>query len=313
MATLLFTDPICLAHDPGPRHSESPQRLTSILSALDSLPEGARIVTSNRAARFEDLIAAHDAGYVNHLLSLRGASGFIDFETPIGPQSIDAALHAAGAGLTLVDALIDGAARRGMALVRPPGHHAFRDRGGGFCVFNNIAVACFHALRRGVSRVLIVDWDVHHGNGTQAIFYDRRDVFFFDVHQEGLYPDSGSADERGLGEGLHYTRNLPLMPLSSDDEYLRAIDAELAPIAESYRPELILVSCGFDALDGDPEGGMALSANGFARLTTLTTALAERFCAGRIGLFLEGGYHRSELAQCVRTTALALHAAPWNG
>ena len=310
MATLLFTDPQCQAHDPGPGHSETPLRLTQILSALDSLPDGLRLMTTNRVARIEEVLAAHDARYVDQVFALRGQSGSLDAETPIGPRSIDAALHAAGVALQLVDALLDGTARRGFALVRPPGHHAHRDHGGGFCIFNNMAIAAQHARRRGISRLLIVDWDVHHGNGTQEIFYNRRDVFFFDVHQEGLYPESGSIEERGVGDGLGFTHNVPLMPLSEDEEYLRALQTDLLPVAESFQPELILVSCGFDALADDPEGGMALTKDAFARMTTLVTELAERFCAGRIGLILEGGYQLAQLAPAVRATIEALHAVP---
>ena len=306
MATLLISDPLCLEHDAGPQHVESPRRLAVIESALRELPPGVWRVTPNRAATYDELIAAHDADYVKRVLALSEKSASLDEETHLGPRSVDAARHAAGACLWLIDALLDGNARRGFALVRPPGHHASARAGGGFCVFNNIAIAACAALRRGLSRVLIVDWDVHHGNGTQAIFYERSDVYFFDVHQDGLYPDTGAATETGEGAGRGYTRNIPLMPLSSDDDYLRVLEKELPPICDSYRPQIILVSCGFDAHEGDSEGGMSLSADGYAQMTRLVQRLADRHAQGRLGLILEGGYSLSALPACAAATLFAL-------
>jgi acetoin utilization deacetylase AcuC-like enzyme len=306
MATLLFSDPLCHEHDAGPEHVESARRLAVIEAALRELPAGVRAVTTNRAATEEELGAAHDAEYVHKVLALRGQRASLDHETHLGPRSVDAARHAAGACLSLAEALLDGSARRGVALVRPPGHHASARAGSGFCIFNNIAIAACAALKKGLSRVLIVDWDVHHGNGTQAIFYDRREVFFFDVHQDGLYPETGAAHEIGAGAGRGYTKNLPLMPLMADDEFLREVQQSLVPAADYFRPQLVLVSCGFDAHAEDPEGGMALSADGFARLTTLVRGLADHHCAGRLGLILEGGYALSALPECARATLLAL-------
>ena len=264
------------------------------------------LAQQERTITYAELCAAHDADYVNHVLALAGTYASLDAETHLGPRSVEAARHAAGACLSLIEALISGAARRGFALVRPPGHHASAQAGSGFCVFNNIAIAACQALRRGVSRVLVVDWDVHHGNGTQAIFYERSDVYFCDVHQDGLWPDTGAATETGAGAGLGYTRNIPLMPLSSDDDYLRALEKELPRIGESYRPELLLVSCGFDAHAEDPEGGMALSADGYARLTRLVRSIADRHAGGRLGLILEGGYLLSALPSCAAATLMAL-------
>lgn len=303
MSTCLFTDPRCLLHHPGSANPERAERLSSILSSLHNRTE---LITTNRIATREELELAHDPSYVTELLSRSGESFLLDHETPISTHSIESARHAAGAGLTMIDAILDGKIRRGFALIRPPGHHANRQRGGGFCIFNNIAIATNYAQKRGISRTLIIDWDVHHGNGTQAIFYDRRDVFFFDVHQDGLYPETGNVEERGVGEGLGFTRNLPLIPLSNDDDYIRAVQSELPQIAASYQPQLVLVSCGFDAHAGDPEGGMSLSATGFARLAAIAKGLADRYCEGRLALFLEGGYLVSALPWCVHATLAAL-------
>jgi acetoin utilization deacetylase AcuC-like enzyme len=309
MATILFTDPRCLAHDPGPHHSESPQRLATILSSLHWLPQDIRLIVPQRAARRDELELAHAPQYVAEILALSGTPVKLDPETPLSVHSVDAARHAAGAGLAMIDAILDGTTQRGFALLRPPGHHAGRTRGGGFCVFNNIAIAASYARRRGVARTLIIDWDVHHGNGTQDIFYERDDVFFFDVHQDGLYPDTGSAEERGAGAGLGFTKNLPLLPLSGDDEYVAALERELPPVAASYRPELVLVSCGFDAHAADIEAGMSLSAAGFGRLAAIARRLADRYAGGRLGLFLEGGYLISALPACISATIAAIHEA----
>lgn len=300
MSTLLLTDPRLLAHDPGPEHPESPSRLASVLRALDPLPAGAVLQRAVREASPAQLRRVHSAAYVDEVLGQRGRAGAIDEETRLSEGSVEAALLAAGACVALVEALLEGRVKNGFALVRPPGHHATSSRGMGYCVFNNVAIAAAHALARGAGRVLIVDWDVHHGNGTQAIFERRDDVLFFSVHQDRLYPDSGGSDEVGAGPGAGYTRNVPLPPGAGDDEMKRAFERELAPLAAWFRPDLVLVSAGFDAHVDDPMAAQRVTTEGFAALCATVCSIAAPTAGGRVGLVLEGGYDLASLGASVR-------------
>lgn len=301
MRTLLLSSSRMLAHDPGPEHPESPSRLESVLRALDPLPEGAVLREPAREATRAEILRAHSEAHVDHMLGLRGRPGTLEPETPLSEGSVDAALLAAGASIELVDALLDGRAQNGFALVRPPGHHATRDQGMGYCVFNNVAVAAAHALGRGASRVLIIDWDVHHGNGTQDIFYRRDDALFFSVHQDQLYPPGvGGAEERGEGAGEGYTLNVPLAPGAGDEEYREVFARALMPAAERFSPDLVLVSAGFDPHADDPLGAQRVTAAGFAALCGLACDIAEASAGGRIGLWLEGGYDLAALGASAR-------------
>ncbi|WP_437930539.1 histone deacetylase [Sorangium sp. So ce291] len=300
MSTLLITDPRLLAHDPGPEHPESPSRLASVLRALDPLPAGAILQRAVREASPAQLRRVHSAAYVDEVLGQRGRAGAIDEETRLSDGSVEAALLAAGACVALVEALLEGRAKNGFALVRPPGHHATSSRGMGYCVFNNVAIAAAHALACGAGRVLIVDWDVHHGNGTQAIFERRDDVLFFSVHQDRLYPDSGGSDEVGAGPGAGYTRNVPLPPGAGDDEMKLAFERELAPLAAWFRPDLVLVSAGFDAHVDDPMAAQRVTTEGFAALCATVCSIAEPTAGGRVALVLEGGYDLASLGASVR-------------
>ncbi len=300
--TLLLSDRRFLAHDPGPEHPETPSRLESVLRALDPLPAGAILRQPSREATVEELGRVHAAAYVDHVLGLRGRAGALDHETPVSEGSVDAARLAAGACVELVEAIGEGRAQNGFALVRPPGHHATRDRGMGYCVFNNVAVAAAHALARGTARrVLVVDWDVHHGNGTQDIFYERDDVLFFSVHEDRLFPEgSGLAEERGAGPGAGYTLNVPLSPGAGDEDLRRAFAEVLVPAAERFGPDLVLVSAGFDAHGADAMSGQRVTTEGFAALCAVVCDLAERSAGGRVGLVLEGGYDLASLGESVR-------------
>jgi acetoin utilization deacetylase AcuC-like enzyme len=298
--TLVLCDERFLGHDPGPEHPEAPSRLRSVLRALDPLPSGATLRRPTREATRDELLRVHAAAYVDEVVSLRGRSGALDGETLLSEGSVDAALLAAGASIELVDALKEGHAASGFALVRPPGHHAEADRGMGYCIFNNVAVAAAHARASGFQRVLIADWDVHHGNGTQAIFYDRDDVLFFSVHQDKLYPASGASSERGASRGLGLTRNVPLPPLSGDREILAAFTGVLVPAAEAFCPDLVLVSAGFDAHADDPMSDGRVTTDGFGALTGVVLEIARRHAQGRVGLVLEGGYDLSSLGASVR-------------
>jgi acetoin utilization deacetylase AcuC-like enzyme len=235
---------------------------------------------------------------VEQLLALDGEETQLDADTAMSPRSAQAALKAAGAGVQLVERLLDGTASNGFALVRPPGHHAERTHAMGFCLFNNVAVAA-EAARQRVDRVLVVDWDVHHGNGTQSAFYGRADVLFMSAHQSPLYPGSGAAREVGSGEGLGYTVNCPLPPGQSDADYGAVFERLFLPVARAFRPELILVSAGFDPHRADPLGGMDVTERGFAAMCSALQDLAREQCQGRLGLLLEGGYDLDGLSGSV--------------
>jgi acetoin utilization deacetylase AcuC-like enzyme len=298
--TLVTHDPRHLGHAP-PKHSDSSERIVRILEDLTDLPPTTALENSAKMAELELLTRVHVPAYVMDVISRKGQWSSLDHETPLSPGSVDAALAAAGGAADLVDAIVDGRARNGFALTRPPGHHAEADRGMGFCILNNAAVAAARARERGLERVLIVDWDVHHGNGTQSLFYDRCDTMVFDLHQAGLFPtDSGGIEEAGVGAGLGYHVNVPLPAGCGDGDYLAVLRDLLPGLASRFRPDLVLVSAGFDAHARDPEGEMQLSEHGFAAMTAVLVEVAERYAGGRLGLLLEGGYDIEALGRCVR-------------
>ncbi|MER3438998.1 MAG: histone deacetylase, partial [Chloroflexota bacterium] len=254
-----------------------------------------------------DVERVHNPWYIETVerLAERGG-GWLDADTYVTPQSYDVALLAAGAAVAAVDAVLGGVVPRAFALVRPPGHHATPERGMGFCLFNNIAIAAARALSHGLERVLIFDWDVHHGNGTQDVFYDSSAVMFCSIHQYPFYPGTGAASERGIGNGEGYTLNIPLPAGRTDEDYIRIVDEVVVPAAYQYRPELILISAGFDAHAHDPLGGMRLTERGFAAMTRLIAGAAGDLCSGRIVAVLEGGYDIAALGRCVAATVREL-------
>ncbi len=257
---LLLTDPAMLAHDPGPGHPERPARLEAALAALRAQPVAGTDWRAPGPATREQVARVHDPMYVDAVDALRGQYAVLDGDTFTSPRTVEAAWLAAGAAIEAVEAVVRGEARRAFALVRPPGHHAERDHAMGFCFFNNIAIAAAHARESlGCERVLIVDWDVHHGNGTQHTFEERRDVLVFNTHQFPLYPGTGGAPETGRGEGDGFTVNVPLPRGSGDADYAAVYEQLLIPIAEAYRPDLVLVSAGFDAHRDDPLSDMAVT------------------------------------------------------
>jgi acetoin utilization deacetylase AcuC-like enzyme len=295
----VIRDPLYLEHSNGPGHPESRERLEAIDRMLASFPEQDRLEElPARDARFEELAWVHTPEYIRRIEATRERSfTMLDPDTGAGPESYAAALRAAGGVLQAVDAVLEGSRSGAFALVRPPGHHAEADRAMGFCLFNNVAVAASYALRRhGLERVLIVDWDVHHGNGTMHSFYDRPEVLYFSIHQYPHYPGTGSVEEIGRGKGAGYTINVPLPGGQGDVDYLAVFRQVLLPVAREYAPELILVSAGFDAHQEDPLADMRLSAVGFACLTAALRGLAAECCPGRLALALEGGYQLKALA-----------------
>ena len=300
----LLRSPRFLGHETG-SHPENPRRLEAIARELGraDLLDGRPDVPFGPA----DLGAierVHDPRYVAALHDVAAEGGaWLDADTLIGPDSVEVARLAAGAAIAGVDAVLDGRATRAFALVRPPGHHATPRHGMGFCLFNNVAIAAAHALDRGLARVLIVDWDVHHGNGTQDAFYATDHVLFCSVHRHGrgFYPGTGAAAERGVGQGDGYTLNVPLPPGQDDAAYARVFAEQILPAARAFRPELALVSAGFDAHAADPLGGMAVTDAGFAALARSLVALAdeEPTCSGRLVAVLEGGYDPAALGRSV--------------
>ena len=301
---LVLFDEAMLEHDAGPGHPERPDRLRAVCDELRRAPPADLTWSRPKPADRASIERIHDPAYIDRLEGVRGRSAALDVDTAVSPGSLPAAYLAAGAALEAVSALMSGVSRRVLALVRPPGHHAEAGRAMGFCLFNNIAVAAAHARAElGSKRVLIVDWDVHHGNGTQSAFFSRRDVLFFSTHRFPFYPGTGDLNEVGEGEGAGFTVNVPLPGGFGDGEYAAIFDEVLVPIADAFGPDLVLVSAGFDAHARDPLGGMGISETGFASLCATVCGLADRHAEGRLALVLEGGYDLSALAGSVRACA----------
>ncbi|MHC4100117.1 MAG: histone deacetylase family protein [Planctomycetota bacterium] len=304
---LLLVDEAMLDHDPGPHHPERPDRLRAVVTALKGSHVAGVRWGAPRPAPRAALERIHDPAFVDKIEGLRGRSAALDLDTTVSPGSIPAALLAAGAAIDAVTAVTGGDAESAFALVRPPGHHAEAQRAMGFCLFNNIAIAAAHARAAlGCRRTLIVDWDVHHGNGTQHAFYDRADVLLFSTHRFPFYPGTGAVDEIGAGEGTGHTVNVPLGEPCGDAEYAAIFDELLEPIADAYRPDLLLVSAGFDAHRDDPLGGMGVSTEGFAALCGRVRDIADRHAGGRVVLILEGGYDLTALAESVHACVQVL-------
>lgn len=301
MAGAILYHPDFLLHDTG-THVELPGRLLAIMDTLQHSPLNAIPRLSFDPASDDDLSRVHPLAYVRAIEAVCDAGGgMLDPDTVASPKSAWVARLAAGASVRAVEAVCAGEADWAFALVRPPGHHATRTKAMGFCIFNNIAIAAEAARQRfGVRRPLILDWDVHHGNGTQDIFYEDAGVFYCSVHQWPSYPGTGAAEERGRGAGLGATLNLPLPPGSGDAEYIAALRDRFLPAAEAFQPDLILVSAGFDAHHLDPLAQMEVTTEGFRAMASLAMEAARRTPAkGRLVACLEGGYHPQALGQSV--------------
>jgi acetoin utilization deacetylase AcuC-like enzyme len=313
----LVIDPRFEEHETGPGHPERPERLERLRAALE---EGGLVGRCRRVearpASDELLCGVHTPAHLARVAQACDRSQpFVDStDTAIGLASERIARLAAGAVVELAERVAAGQLGRGFAAVRPPGHHAERDLAMGFCLYNNVAVAAQALVARGLaSRVLIVDWDVHHGNGTQHLFEERSDVFFFSVHQWPLYPGSGARSETGRGAGAGATLNCPLPPGAGDDAFLGALRDELVPAAERFAPDFVLVSAGFDAHARDPLGGLEVSTEAYAEATRIVAGIAERHAAGRLVSVLEGGYDLEALTastRCHLRVLLGLDGAP---
>lgn len=296
-------DPVLLEHETGASHPERPERLTAVIERLQSKDLLARLV---RIGPREDAEAwlglIHSPEYVARVRrECRAGAPFVDSpDTPVCPRTYEAAVAAVGCVLSAVDAVMEGRVENAFCAVRPPGHHARRERAMGFCIFNNVGIAARYLQKRhGLRKVLIVDWDVHHGNGTQEAFYGDPSVLYFGVHGHPLYPGTGAEEERGSGPGEGFTINVPLRAGAGDEEYVEVVQGSLLRAALDFGPEFVLVSAGFDAHKDDPLGGMEVTAEGFGRLTRLVRGVAERCCDGRLVSVLEGGYSLEGLAESV--------------
>jgi len=301
----LYTHPICLQHDPGPGHAESPLRLRAVLDALDHDRFAALDrIEAPRATR-EQLVRVHDADYVERILASAPAEGHLrlDEDTLMSPASAEAALRAAGAAVAAVDAVMSGDGERAFCAVRPPGHHATRDQAMGFCLFNNIAVAAAHALQaHGLKRVAIADFDVHHGNGTQDIFERDPRVLFISSHQLPLYPGTGQENERGAGNIV----NAPLSPGDGSYAFRELWDGALLPRLMAFKPQLVLISAGFDAHRDDPLADLRLGSEDYAWITERLIDVARAHAGGKVVSSLEGGYNLAALASSASAHVAAL-------
>lgn len=307
--TALIWSPRFREHATG-AHPESPERIDALQRALDAagMWDG-RLVLDPVPATMEAVLAVHTPEMVafTQAVAARGG-GYLDPDTIVSPASWEVALLAAGGACRAVDTVLHGDALRAFALGRPPGHHAEPDEAMGFCLLNSVAIAARHAQRSGAARVAILDWDVHHGNGTQAVFWRDPSVLFVSLHQYPFYPGSGAAAERGADAGVGTTLNIPLRAGSGDEVYLDAFERLALPALEAFAPDLLLISAGFDAHHDDPLAMMRMTTAGFATLARRVQAAAQALCGGRLVLVLEGGYNLDALGDSVVATIRALDA-----
>lgn len=312
MKTGLLLDRAFTEHDPGDHHPEAPGRIEAIINELTAsgvadsckpLPE--------RSVTDDEVLLAHTDGYLKTVLrEIDGSSGQLSTgDTNFGPNSLEVARKAAGGLLGAVDGVISGELRNAFCAVRPPGHHATPDRGMGFCIFNNAAIAARYAQRKhGLKRVVIIDWDVHHGNGTQDIFYEDGSVFYFSTHQHPWYPGTGMKEETGSGQGKNTTLNTPLPAGSGMAEIEAAFRGPFTAKMKEFKPDLVIISAGFDSRLDDPLGQLTLSDKDFASLTRILSEMAGEFSEGRLVSVLEGGYNQAGLALAVRHHLEALQS-----
>lgn len=311
--TALLSDPIYRQHDPGAGHPERPERYDAVTQALNQAgltKSLGRIET--RSATEDEIAACHSRPYIQTVKReiAGGARELSTGDTNVGPRTWEVALNAVGGVLNAVDAVVSRKAVNAFCAVRPPGHHARPEQGMGFCVFNNIALAARYAQRKhGMGRVLIADWDVHHGNGTQDIFYENGSVFFFSVHQSPWYPYTGKENETGASKGVNCTMNCPFPAGSGREQILGAFRNKLKPAADAFKPDLVLISAGFDSRKDDPLGQFTLADEDFAEMTSLLLEVADKHAGGRLVSVLEGGYNLKGLASAstahVKTLASA--------
>ena len=305
MATAIIHHPIFREHDTGPGHPETPSRYQVVMDALrgDAALWSSLVEVQAREAPRGDIQAAHSPQLYKQVERVVSEGiGYLDADTIVSMRSFDAARHAAGAPCQAIDLIMKGDVRNAFVPVRPPGHHATEERAMGFCLFNNVAVAARYAQQHypEIDRVAIIDWDVHHGNGTQGIFYADPSVYFFSSHQYPWYPGTGSRGEKGTGRGLGYTLNLPLRAATPAADQKRAFESALDEMSASFSPDLIIISAGFDSHIGDPLGQLLLKDQDFVEMTRAVKQWAASSCQGRLVSCLEGGYNLETLGETVR-------------
>ena len=311
MSTGLLLDRAFCDHDPGDHHPEAPGRILAIMESLTASGLDQKcIAIADREITDDEVRLTHTDGYLKKVLSEIDGSGSGQLstgDTQYGPHSLRVARHAAGGLLNAVDGVVAGTFTNAFCAVRPPGHHATSDRGMGFCIFNNAAIAARYAQQKhGLERVAIIDWDVHHGNGTQDIFYEDGSVFYFSTHQYPWYPGTGAKDETGAGKGLGTTFNVPLPSGSGMKEIGAAFRGPFTKRMQDFKPDLVILSAGFDSRLGDPLGQFTLSDEDFATLTKILMEMAGEFAEGRLVSVLEGGYNQTGLAKAVASHLEAL-------
>lgn len=310
MTTGIIWDKRFLEHDTGAYHPERPARLQAIWDRLQTSPVGQEIqLIEPRLATQEEIALIHSLDHIRAIEKTKGHTIQLDPDTVASPQSYEAALLAVGGLLEAVDRVAGERAQQAAPLqnafgfVRPPGHHAEAERAMGFCLFNNVAIAAEYARKHhGLARIFIMDYDVHHGNGTQWAFYDRPDIFYCSIHRYPFYPGTGAEQEEGEGRGRGMTRNFPMSGGEGDLEYDSVFEKKILPLVKSYDPDLILLSAGYDAHERDPLGGMNVSAAGFARMTAGLLQVAQETCQGKLVAVLEGGYDLKGLADSVEAS-----------
>ena len=299
-------DDFFLEHDTGLFHPESRNRFLNLPELFSRIKnEKLTLFYTPRQATESEVSTAHSSDYIEMVKSLSALSthSYIDVDTVVGPGSYHVALLSAGASLTLLERMMGGKIRAGFAIVRPPGHHAVRTTGMGFCIFNNAVIAANYALRElGFKKIAIFDWDVHHGNGVQDAFYQQNQVLYASIHQYPHYPGTGNFDEVGTGKGEGYTVNVPVPAGSGDFQYLMAFDRIFLPVFQQYEPDLIIVCAGYDALETDPLSSINLKHPTFQKMACSLRILADRLCGGMLLSTLEGGYDPGELAKGIEAT-----------
>ncbi len=296
------SDPFYLRHKTEP-HPENPGRLIAIQNQLESSEFYNNLIPIQpHKATEEEIALVHDSGYVESVKqSCADDVRNLDADTIISPDSYDAALLSAGAGMTAIDQIITESIQNAFCAVRPPGHHAEQDHAMGFCLFNNVAIAARYAQKaKGLNNIFIFDWDVHHGNGTQHSFYNDPSVYYCSMHQYPFYPGTGAIEETGTGDGLGTTLNLPMDAYSEDEDYISALENKLIPEIQRYQPDLIIISAGFDAHKNDPLAQIQLTTDCFGQMTKMVMEVATDVCDGRLLSMLEGGYDYNALSDSVQ-------------
>ena len=310
MSLLLVSTDRFAEHQTPPGHPECPERARVFDAIATRWRDGGGEVVAPREATHEQLARVHDASYLERMSKAKGHAVALDADTYTSPESYDIARLAAGAAVDAVERVMGGPHTTALAMVRPPGHHAERNRAMGFCLFNNVAVAAAHARAMGAGRVAIVDYDVHHGNGTQHTFESDPSVLYISTHQHPYYPGTGAVDEVGIGAGQGFTVNLPLESGATDSDYRLVFDEVIVPVLRQFAPDLVLVSAGFDAHERDPLATMRVTSACFGAMTRALRGVADEVCNGRIALVTEGGYDLPALGASLDAVVQALASSP---